>query len=213
MADVTSQGVLSAVAKKRATAAEETYPFFFDFEETGTPSGLTIGGTVDTDQTTGAIFGTESAEISSSTSAANYVEFVVPSGSSAISVKFSVDHSTPSVASDLIRFLNSSDTMQARMNFRTNNTVRNTHGTVNTDTSAINLTSYVTYWVDYTKGTGSNGQLDVYVAEGSTTKPGTPTRSITTGTATDDIAKIRIYGLYGANVLLDNYTVDESTIS
>jgi titin len=56
------------------------------------------------------------------------------------------------------------------------------HGTTSSTVSGFTVATAYNIWMDYTAGAGSNGTMYVYVAPvATTTKPGTPTISITTG--------------------------------
>ncbi len=69
-------------------------------------------------------------------------------------------------------------------------------------------------WLHYTKGTGANALLDVYLATTST-RPGSPTASITTGTSTNDVNMIRFNShstTTGTEFLLDRVLVDDAAI-
>jgi hypothetical protein len=92
-----------------------------------------------------------------------------------------------------IDFLNSSDVAVAQARI-VGTTVYAYAGTVNGTGGTVNPgTVYV--WVHYTKGTGANALCSVYVSTTSTI-PGSPTVTVTTGDATTDAAKVRL-GLRG----------------
>lgn len=77
-------------------------------------------------------------------------------------------------------------------------------GTVNGGTAAALSTSTRYYiWLHYVAGTGSNAQLHVYLST-TTTKPGTPTDSITNGDATSQVDRLLI-GPQSATGGSDNY--------
>lgn len=60
-------------------------------------------------------------------------------------------------------------------------------------------------WIDWAKGTGTNGTMAIYHAS-SATKPGSATLSITTGTAVTDATVVRFNG--GAVTIYDNFVYD-----
>jgi hypothetical protein len=64
---------------------------------------------------------------------------------------------------------------------------------VTADATGFNLATTYHIWLEYIKGTGANGQGKLYVSTTST-KPGSPTASFNTGTATTDAYELLVFG-------------------
>jgi hypothetical protein len=64
---------------------------------------------------------------------------------------------------------------------------------VTADATGYSLATTYHIWLEYIKGTGANGQGKLYISTTST-KPGSPTASFNTGTATTDAAQILVFG-------------------
>lgn len=112
---------------------------------------------------------------------------------------------------DAIQILDSSSAFLASLQTRSTAGLRLRHGSA-TSTQVNSYAIATTYhvWLEYTKGTGANGAINGYVAT-TATKPGSPTFSITTGTATADADKIKLVAP-GSIGLWDNLVCDSSAI-
>lgn len=87
------------------------------------------------------------------------------------------------------------------------------HGSYNAlSAGTISANQQYVIWLDYAKGTGSNGIASVYVAadtgnDGIETKPGSAFVSLSSGTSTADAATFRILHAgqsTGASIIFDN---------
>lgn len=96
---------------------------------------------------------------------------------------------------------------------RATDTVRIEHPsgtTVSSNASNGTLAANTTYhlWIDWAKGTGSNGTMALYIAT-TATKPGSPTLSMTNGTSTADATTWRFIGPTAG--VIDNIVFDYNT--
>ena len=114
----------------------------------------------------------------------------------------------------LFQLLNSSDTIVAGCAFRSDGSVRAINGTSTLDSAGGLVSPATTYcvWLHYTKGTGANGVTDVYVSNTSTI-PGSPTISVTSGDASTDASKFRMFAnSFGVVAVYDKVRVSTSAI-
>lgn len=112
---------------------------------------------------------------------------------------------------DFLQILDASDVFLCSIQSRSTNQMRIRHGATNSSgagTYAIANTYHI--WLEYAKGTGANGVLNCYIAT-TATKPGSPTFSLTTGTATGDAAKIRL-SAPGSVGVWDNIVADGTQV-
>jgi hypothetical protein len=84
------------------------------------------------------------------------------------------------------------------------------NGTTSTSCGAMSTGTTYYIWLDGAKGTGSNGTANAYIST-TATKPGSPTCSVTTGTATTDIASAGLFA-YSSAYVADQVLVDSATI-
>jgi hypothetical protein len=83
-------------------------------------------------------------------------------------------------------------------------------GTVSTGAVySANTTYYV--WLHYVKGTGANAQAEGYIST-TTTRPGSPTLSTTTGTSTLDAANVQIFVNGTTTMITDYLRISSSSI-
>jgi len=209
MADVTSQGVLSAVARK--SVAGGSLLIDEDCEGTGTPSGWTDTGSVDWDEAVTVLAGSKSLKIPNSASAI-YTEYSFTGGSSRyLKMLIRIDNS-PGGIRDVASFRDSSGSEIARLENQNNN-FKIVHGSTSSGTAAFSDDTLYYVWLEYTAGSGSDGVLDFYFAT-TDSKPGSADLSITTGTSTSDCARLRLGGESFANAMFyDNIQVSESAIN
>jgi len=193
-------------------------PIFLEtFEATGYDNAVwTETGTPDEDYTTGPLCGSQSLDISSTTAVVQSsdlgeytgIKFLIKFGTltnSADSYQFAMRDSTGTTNLGLIA-VTSSDYFKIAC------------GTANVTDNTMLLSATATYmvWLDYVKGTGSNAQLRLYVAEDASadcveTKPGTPLLTITTGTSTLNAQTIRILqsNAMSSHILWDNVEITQ----
>jgi hypothetical protein len=119
----------------------------------------------------------------------------------------------PTDYTNLVYLMDASGNVLTKLETNNAGRIRMVHGSVVVDPGITLSTSTLYYvWIEYTKGTGSNGTLNGYYST-TTTKPGSPTWSITTGTSTADAAKLQFHIANGpAEYLIDQIIVDSSSI-
>lgn len=129
---------------------------------------------------------------------------------STLNIFFYINITTWADFENIVEILNGSFGTVFRVGTWTPNVLRITHGgtqAVGTFAISANTTYYV--WADYTKGTGSDGVAHLYVSS-TTTKPGTADATITTGTATTDVASI-YYGQNSTAVYIFDHIIQNPT--
>jgi len=96
---------------------------------------------------------------------------------------------------DFLTLLDSSDNVLCILSISSasdNLNIQQTGGTKQYGSSAITTAATIYLWIDHTASTGSaDGKTSLYRSANST-KPGTATSSCTNGTATADVAKLKI---------------------
>lgn len=159
------------------------------FEGTGYENSWTEAGTPNEDYTTVVLDGSQSLGLVSSGDS-SYASFAAQS-SVWFYCMFRFPSATNNNTSHLIQLRDSGGAEVCGMRFASGGVYTISHGTANASSAASAYASATTYhiWLHYTKGTGANGTLDLYFSSTST-QPGSPSLSITTGTATADAAQI-----------------------
>lgn len=76
-------------------------------------------------------------------------------------------------------------------------------------TIAINTTYHM--WIKYVKGTGANSTSDVWISTTST-KPGSPTISVSGAGSNTDAARVAVMGWNGGNYIWDKIRIDDADI-
>ena len=98
----------------------------------------------------------------------------------------------------------------ANVQLRSGNTVRIqcANGSQASGTTALDPATTYYCWLEYTKGTGANAVVNFYLSTTST-KPGSPTLSITNGGSTTDAVSVRVSGGSATSVyIFDNIVLD-----
>lgn len=204
MPDVTSQGVLSVVARNSIAASlliDETC------EGTGTPTGWTDTGPVDWDETTTVLAGTQSMKQSNSASAVYTQKTITDSANLYAKFMWRVNSDTTDNR-PVISFLTSGATELARL--QVDDTVLEAfHGTASNFSASSEYAADTTYylWFEYEAGSGSDGVCNVYINTADS-KPGAASCAITTGTSTGNVGIVRLGGgAYALDNWFDNIQV------
>lgn len=111
--------------------------------------------------------------------------------------------------SPIISFFNSA-TEIVRIEQRLDGYIGLLHGTESVYSTGP-LAAATTYkiWVDYVKGSGVDGTMTYYVAEGAgATKPGTAERTLTGGTNQLDVTSIAIRGVNAIEYIIDDVVIE-----
>lgn len=120
---------------------------------------------------------------------------------------------TPSSSDDFFYILDSSGNILCCLKLITTGTVRLYHGTAY-QASAGTLSNDTLYhiWIEYTKGTGSDGVAKVWIGTTSTKPGSTFTTNVTNGTATADSGKLQLRAGYQQTYFYDQLLVNGSEI-
>lgn len=154
------------------------------FEGVGTPSGWVTGGTVTFDYSSSPLQGAESMQLTSAFASA-YKD--IGAGQTAIYGFFLCD--TSGTNNDGLQIQDSSGALLAKIEFRSDR-VNIAHGSATATTMGASLSPSAVWW-DYTKSTGSDGVLTIYINKNSTSliKPAA-SATITAGTSTAEPRRI-----------------------
>jgi len=161
-----------------------------DYESGTIPSGWTQTGNAGTYtyNHTPALEGSSSFALSGSSSTA-YSFLVSPQfgASQWFYGLFKVTTLNASAAVTCLELRNSSDVAVAVVQLRSSNAAFTILHGATSQNGSNNLSAATLYymWINYVPGSGANGALHVYYST-TTTRPGSPSVSITTGTATTD---------------------------
>jgi VCBS repeat-containing protein len=206
-----SDGALTAsdtfVLTVTPASGTPTYLFTEGFEGTGFENtGWTKSGTPNENYTTTVLDGAQSLNCSG----AQYIQRIFQYSTS-FNLYFRVRWNTWSDYANVIYWDNNSWGTAASL-YADDNRLQLAHGSASalgTTVLAANVTYHV--WVEWTKGTGSNGTMKLFVST-TGTKPATPEASITNG---NGAATERIYvgpTGNGPNVIFDRILVDDVPI-
>lgn len=159
-----------------------TYLFQESFEGTGYENGgwTEDAGTPNEDATNVAAYGSQSLRINTSGQRTHIASAWTAASTSYV---FFAIYFTSTTVGDLVIRGENGTTDVWDLERRTDTTLRFHHGTASATTGTFANSQWLYIWVHYTAGSGANGTLDAYVST-TTTKPGSPTVSITTGTST-----------------------------
>jgi len=199
--------------KQEAGGAAPTYIIEENCDGTGTPSGWNDFGTMNWDYTTSPapLEGTQSLRVNGGGSqAGSYKTF------SGLDTAYGYFIFHPVAMSNFEYLLRVQTTgfgncLQVR---RGSGTWSIIHGTVESNASTMSDGNTYHVWWDYTKGTGADGVANLYISA-TTTKPGSPTVTITNGDGTSQAQQIVLGEAGGAptsNLIYDKIRVDDVTI-
>lgn len=191
-----------------------------DFEGTGVPPGWGQGGSADFDYSAVPLVGAQSLRCSTNTTQ-GYYDFGAKTGSLGEVWAFArfKRETTPSGSlSTEFGFLSGSPGTYATVARMAGVTSGRTHALYAGSASAGNFTAgsaenvSLAIWLRYKKGTGSNAIAEIYVAEGTEVKPGSPTFSTAVGNATANATVIYCQGNPGGPCVFDKVRVSASVI-
>lgn len=202
--------VSSAVQSFAYTVAGPSYLIEEDFEGTGTPSGWTIVG-YDPDYTTGAMQGSES--LRGSSAGGTYTASKTFTAADEVWMYFIWKQTETGRYIGTLR--TTANNGIALMQVEASGSYYTFHsGGVSVNTSgSLNWTSGTTVhvWIRAKKGTGSNAEVDWYISSTST-RPGSPTASITTGNWTDQVDRVFLEMSNAGEVMYDRVLVSTTAI-
>lgn len=194
-------------------ASEASYLINQNFEGAGydnSESWTETAGNPDEDYTTTALRGSQSLYLQGG----GTIEFFLSptfADASTLWTHFMVQSSdyTPSDSYNLLEIRNNS-TIVARLYLVNTGYFRIYHGTVNV-TSSTHLSDATTYhvWLKYVVGSGSDGEVELYISE--TTTRGEIDKSISNGDATADANNLYFKGRYG-DFIIDHVLADDAEI-
>lgn len=188
---------------------------FEDFENA--PVGWTAdtsgGGTIDYNDDANPLSGSYSLSIQPS-SVETYDSVATPDFTAKSTIEVSLEYDTVAAANFDVKFVglyDASDNEVAYAALMTNGRYKLGQGTTAISSNDVYDEDTKTYiWIEYTKGTGSNGVAKLYWSDTST-KPGSAGLSISDGTGTAEITYVKLMnrnrGLWTA--YFDNVTIDE----
>lgn len=200
--------------RRKAFRSGGETPIFGPETFEGTGYALTgwgeTGGGIDEDYTTTVLAGSQSGYVGTDGGQTTNTFSATPD----VSVSFMLRFPSQTVgtgANDGLRMWDSSGTLICWVRlegFTTTYGARVYHGAIN-QTSNLGFTTDTTYyiWVDYYQGTGSDGVARLFYNT-TDTKPGSPSVSVTNGTATTQASAIGFI-TDGSPV----YIIDEVTVS
>lgn len=200
-----------ALLAKKNTSTGPTYLVEEDCEGTGTPAGWTNTGTVNWDDASAPLEGSQSLSISANYSYST-ISFATIAGKADSYIVVNVS-SLPASSVVLVYLLDGSSNIIGFVRLLSSGAVRIFHGTANVTTASVvsaGVTAYI--WYDFTPGTGANGVANVYVSA-NTTK-GSADGTVSTGTSTAGVAKMRVGkdDASGFTHTFDHIRLDDETI-
>lgn len=187
-----------------------TYIVQQDFEGTGydNSESWTESGTVDEDYTSTILDGSQSCQVQAGTTTTR--DWSSPALSTAY-VYCILQSTTPGANGNLITLQSSDGSAMTSMSYLAAGTFRISQGVQNSTATAVVSGTTYHIWIRYVKGVGNNGVSDLYVSTTST-KPGSPTVSLVTGSGSQDVTKIQLRTPSGVNSIFDKLRVDDADI-
>lgn len=191
-----------------------------DFERTGTPPGWTKGGSGNFNYSAVPLVGSQSLRCVTNTDQGYYI-FGPTIGSLAeawLFCRFKRETTPSSINSTEFGFLSGSPGSFATICRIAGVTSGRTHALFAGSVSAGNFTAgsaegvSLSVWLRYKKGTGSNAIAEVYIAEGTEVKPGSPTLSTSTGNATGNATVVYCQGNPGGPCVFDKIRLSRTSI-
>lgn len=162
-----------------------------DFESGSQPGDWTGSGTINWGQTSVVLNGTRSLQLSTSaysdTIAYNSSPF---SAATSFFIDFQFSAAASYNASPLLRIWDSGFGVVAEVSLNTSGTVQIKHGSATATTAmTLSINTHYRIWITYTKGSGANGVLTIYIST-TDTKPAS-SATLSNGTATTDAVYFR----------------------
>lgn len=188
--------------------AGPTYLVSEDFEGTGVPSGWTDTGSNNWDYSTSPapLVGSQSLQ----NSADCYVDFT---GQSAVWVYFTYYcPSTIAATNPWVSLQTSGGVDVAYLRSLNSGDLRGLAVTTLQTASAVEtINQQYHIWLHYVKGTGANAVFQMYIAT-TDTRPGSPSVNISTGDATSDVARFRLFKRNVNSTIFDKIRISTSEI-
>lgn len=154
------------------------------------------GGVVNEDYTATVLRGSQSLLISESDyHTSNATVSFTASGTIYTHFMFRID-AFPYDLTDIVTILDASNNILCRILMSDAGALTLYHGTDSAGTTATSINTTYHIWLDYAKGTGSNGVATMYVGT-TVTKPAA-SQEVTAGSATADAVKLRLQILQGS---------------
>lgn len=183
------------------------YIFQENFEGTGYENaGWTESGTPNEDYTP-ALQGSQSW---SSSAQASYAVYDLGQTYDSINVFFQWKRAGAASTPQLVQLLDESDTVVAALAAGNGQAIVYNGTTGSANFGSSDLPSYY-FWLEFTKGTGSNGSTLGYNST-TATKPGSASGTVTTGNATTGVRKIKLIGGSSFNFIVDKIRVSTASI-
>lgn len=181
-----------------------------DFEGTGAPSGWGSSGAVNFDETGTVLYGSQSLSIDATASSPYcYKAFT---GQSQVQFFFDFQfHSVPGSTGRFAEFDNSGYSTLGYLNLTSAAKLQlePVGGTVTTGTAILSADTRYRIWIRYTKGSGSNASLEVWVSPTDSKADAVDHFSVSNGTATTDAAFLWLQPQSGLGLLYyDRVRVD-----
>ena len=183
-----------------------------NFEGTGLPAGWTeVAGSPEWDITDNALEGSQSVRLACTTSyEGGYTNFT---GQADLWVYFMLRATNFTVGDAICSIRDSGGTQIAKFQATSGSNWDLYHGTVeSTPTGTYAESETLHIWLHYVKGTGANGVMSAYVSS-TTTKPGSPTITMTNGDSTSDAAQVALLAWNpDSDLLFDKLRIDDAEI-
>jgi hypothetical protein len=160
-----------------------------DFEGTGTPSGWTKSGSVNFDETGTVLDGSQSLSFDA-TSSGPYA-YKAYTGQSSVTYFFDFQfHTAPGSTRRFIEFDTSGYSSLGYLGLTSSRklNVEPVGGTQTQGSTVLSVDTHYRIWLKYTKGTGSNASLEVWISTTDSKSDAVDHILVSDGTATSDAA-------------------------
>lgn len=172
------------------------------------------GGTVNEDYTSLVYDGSQALRITSVASAESSTTFTFSGTATEVWLFVAIRTlAFSSTVQEIIKFLDASDNIVGRLKMvASNDSIYMQHGTVNS-TNLNPAAGYFVIWIRWKIEVGVNdGEMDLYYASGSETRPGSPNVSITTGDGDTPVKKVVLATWDSGDLAFDKLRVSENEI-
>lgn len=202
--------VLVAPAAGGGGGGGVTYLVKQDFEGAGydNSESWTEVGAPDEDFTGTVLDGSQSCQVATGTTTTR--DWSTPALSTAY-VYFIVQSTTPGANGNLMTLQSSDGSAMTSVVYLSSGNFRVSQGVQNSGNVAVVSGTTYHVWVKFIKGTSNNGTSELYVSTTST-KPGSPSASLTNGSSTQDATKIQLRTPTGVSSIFDKVRVDDADI-
>lgn len=207
-------GMTGDVGMTSVTNAAATNQFFFaeNFETGSTNVWTPSAAGFDTNYATAPLVGTYSMRVFG---AAGLVDNTSPiAGADNLYGFFRIKIANEGAASSLaIAFARNDVLDEGKFRFHTDGTISAWNGTQSTSSGAVwSINTEYYCWMRWSKGTGANGQTDIYLSSNST-KPGSPTVTLNNGDSANQPDVIVVYGNADDDVKIDRIYLSTTDIT